>query len=446
MNGAGPIELGIEAVRDERDALTGLPGLEAARRKLDAWAAQAPAHGLLLGLSRLPALNLAYGSKAGDAVIAEAAARLVQFAGAEFDGPWFAARLGGGTFLLLAREALSRERWELLGEGLAEAIAKPIARPVARSIPGATATMRPSPRIALLRGLPGEGAESLRDRLGQTMAALEQRSGRRLLWADGAVVRPGHSAAKLEADLLHAIDRDEIEILFQPQFSLPADRLTGAEALARWNHPRLGRIGAGALFALADRADHVAPLSQHIARKALALAANWPEGLRLSLNVTSADLAAANYAETMLGVVAAGGFPGARLTLEVTEQALIGDIGQARRVLTLLADAGIRIALDDFGAGFCNFRYLKLLPLHYLKLDRAMVDGITTDPRDLAVLRAILAMAGALDLEVIAEGIEDLAQQALVAAEGCGYFQGFVRARPMGAGEFLTFAAGEARA
>ena len=439
MNGAGPVESSGESRRDERDALTGLPGLEAARRKLDAWAARAPAHGLLLGLSRLPAINLAYGSKAGDAVIAEAAARLVQFAGAEFDGPWFAARLGGGTFLLLAREALSRERWELLGEGLAQAIA----RPIARSIPGATATMRLSPRIALLRGLPGEGAESLLDRLGQTMAALEQRSGRRLLWADGAIVRPGHSAAKLEADLLHAIDRDEIDILFQPQFSLPADRLTGAEALARWNHPRLGRIGAGALFALADRADHVAPLSQHIARKALALAAGWPDGLRLSLNVTSADVVAANYAETLLGVVAASGFPGARLTLEVTEQALIGDIGQARRILTQLADTGIRIALDDFGAGFCNFRYLKLLPLHYLKLDRGMVDGITTDARDLAVLRAIVAMAGALDLEVIAEGIEDAAQQALVASEGCGYFQGFIRARPMASDDFLTFAASE---
>lgn len=440
MSGAGPVESSVpvppaEAARGARDPLTGLPGLEAARRKLDAWAARAPAHGLLLTLSRLPAINLAYGAAAGDAVIAEAAARLVHFAGAEFDGPWFAARLGGGSFLLLVRETLSREQWELLGEGLAETIARPI--------PGATSTMRLSPRIALLRGLPGEGAESLLDRLGQTMAVLEQRAGRRLMWADGAVVRPGHSAATLEADLLHAIDRDEIEILFQPQFALPSGSLTGAEALARWNHPRLGRMGAGALFALAERADHVAHLSRHIAAKALALAARWPDGLRLSLNVTSADLAAAAYAEIMLGLVGASGFSPGALTLEVTEQALIADIGQAQRSLGLLAHGGIRIALDDFGAGFCNFRYLKLLPLHYLKLDRSMVDGITTDARDLAVLRAIVAMAGALGLEVIAEGIEDAAQQALVAAEGCAFFQGFVRARPMTAATFLDFAGTE---
>jgi EAL domain-containing protein (putative c-di-GMP-specific phosphodiesterase class I)/GGDEF domain-containing protein len=432
--GSGAAQAGGGNPEDEaRDPLTGLPGLVAARHKLDAWSAEAPAHGLLLTLSRLSAINLAYGSPTGDAAIAEAAARLTQFAAAEFDGPWFAARIGGGNFLLLARETLSRERWELLGEGLAEVIARPI--------PAATATLRLSPRIALLRGLPGEGAESLLDRLGQTMTSLERRAGRRLLWADGAVVRPGHSAARLEADLLQAIDRDEIEVLFQPQFSLPVSRLTGAEALARWNHPRLGRVGAGALFALAERADQIAPLSQHIARKALSLARDWPADLRLSLNVTSADLAAATYAETMLELVADCSFPAECLTLEVTEQALIGEIAQAQRTLGIIASAGIRIALDDFGAGFCNFRYLKLLPLDYLKLDRTMVEGIVTDPRDLAVLRAIIAMAHALDLAVIAEGIEDIAQQNLVAAEGCAFMQGFLRARPMKAADFLAFAA-----
>jgi len=417
---------------EPRDALTGLPGLDDARRRLDAWALEGPAHGLLLGLSRLPAINLAYGRATGDAVIAETAARLVHFAAAEFDGPWFAARLGGGTFLLIAREPLSRERWELLGEGLAEAVARPI--------PGGGATLRLSPRIALLRTMPGEGAESLLDRLGQTLGTLEKSAGRRLLWADGGMVGPGQSAAALEADLLGAPDRDEIEILFQPQFRLSDGTLTGAEALARWDHPRLGRIGAGALFALAERADHMAPLFEHIAGKALALATPWPEPLRLSLNVTSIDLTTPGFADHMAARIAASGFAPGRLTLEVTEQALIADIGQASLALAALAERGVRMALDDFGAGFCNFRYLKFLPLHYLKLDRSMVEGITRDPRDLAVLRGIVAMARALGLEVIAEGVEDAAQEEAVAREGCAYVQGFHRARPMSAKAFLAFA------
>jgi EAL domain-containing protein (putative c-di-GMP-specific phosphodiesterase class I) len=299
----------------------------------------------------------------------------------------------------------------------------------------------------LLRGLAEEGVESMLDRLGQTLSGNRRMQGRRIAWVDGEAVPPGRTAVQLEADLLGAIDRDEIEIVFQPQFALSKnggadDRLSGAEALARWRHPTLGRIGAAALFAVAERVDHLAPLSRHIARRALAVAARWPDGLRLSLNVTPADLAAGSYAEELRAILGESGFPAGRLTLEVIEQALLGDLQLAGDTLRSLAAEGIRIALDDFGAGFCNFRYLKLLPLHYLKLDRSMVEGITSDPRDLAVLRAIVAMAGALDLNVIAEGVESEEQRATIAEEGCAFYQGFLRAQPMTAAEFAALARG----
>src|SRR5690606_38549339 len=108
--------------------------------------------------------------------------------------------------------------------------------------------------------------------------------------------------------------------------------------------------------------------------------------------------------------------------------------------LQALADLGVRIALDDFGAGFCNFRYLKLLPLHALKLDRSMIEGIDEDPRDLAVLRGMLAMAAALGLEVTAEGVEREEQRAVIAQEGCSSWQGFLGARPLTADRFAAFA------
>ena len=130
--------------------------------------------------------------------------------------------------------------------------------------------------------------------------------------------------------------------------------------------------------------------------------------------------------------------PPDRLTLEITEEALLTDLDRSASGLAKLRDIGIRIALDDFGAGFCNFRYLKLLPLHYLKLDRVMVDDIVDDPRDLAVFRAILTMAQALGLKVIAEGIENEDQRALIAREGCDYYQGFLRAQPMSAEDFAA--------
>ena len=417
------------------DAVTGLVGRDAAVTRLDDWLkCGVRVHALLVGLKRFDAVNLAYGKAAGDAALAEVAQRMRHFAAEELEDQWLVARGGGGQFLLLATEPCSRERWQLAAGQLLDALARPIAT--------TWGTLRLSPRGALLRGVEGESAASVLDRLGQSLDTATSQSGRRLLWADGEASRSGRSAAQLEGDLLRALDLGEIEVVYQPQFGCTDDRLVGAEALARWNHPALGRVGAGALFAIAERADHVPQLSQHIARLALGEAARWPMDLRLSLNVTAGDLASANYAKRLSGLIKQTGFAPWRLTLEVTEQVLLGDAAQAAATLSALAAQGIRIALDDFGAGFCNFRYLKLLPLHYLKLDRAMIDGVTGDARDLAVLRAIIAMAGALDLKVIAEGVETEAQRLLVAAEGCATYQGFLRAQPMSAADFGELARG----
>lgn len=416
----------------ERDALTGLMGLDAARKRLEHWLAEGSVHAILLALPRLDAVNLAWGKAVGDGALAEVAARLSHFVGEELIAQWFAARVGGGSFLVATREPCSRERWALIAEGLVDAIARPIV-----ALGG---DVRLSPRVALLRAVPGEDAESVFDRLAQAIAVLGKRSTRRTGWVDGTVARSGRTASRLEADLLKAIDRDEIEILFQPQFALPDNALIGTEALARWQHPQLGRIGAGALFAIAERADHLAQLSHHIASKACALASGWPDHLSLSINVTAADLAAENFAEEFNQCVAASGLPPQRLVLEVTEQALVSDIELARRSLQQLVALGMRVALDDFGAGFCNFRYLKLLPLQKLKLDRTMIDGIFDDARDLAVLRGIVAMARALELEVIAEGIETEEQRRAVAAEGCSSWQGFYGAEPMDNAAFEAMA------
>jgi EAL domain-containing protein (putative c-di-GMP-specific phosphodiesterase class I) len=242
-------------------------------------------------------------------------------------------------------------------------------------------------------------------------------------------------------ELNTAIDEGQVEILFQPQFTSVGNRLVGAEALSRWNHPRLGRIGAEALFDIAERSHHAAELTRHIAGRALAIAATWPEPLRLSLNVTAADVHDDRFAETILAALAETRFRPGRLTLEITEQALVTELDRGAEQLERLAACGVNIALDDFGAGFCNFRYLKRLPLHLLKLDRSMIQGIADDERDLAVLRGILAMARALGLKVVAEGIESEDQRATIEREGCEKWQGFLGGAPMTAEEFAVLAA-----
>jgi predicted signal transduction protein with EAL and GGDEF domain len=429
-----------------RDPLTGLVDAEAVRNCLAAWRDQptgctrpAPVHALVIGLGRFDSVNLAYGEAAGDGALIEVARRILHFAADEMpSGDWLAARLGGGKFAFIAREAMSRERWQWLGEALGEVLAVPIA---AIDGPG---TVRLWPRIALLRVLPGERADHVLDRLAGALAQVHDRPGARLAWADRSRAPVGIRAAEIEADLLTALDRCEIEIALQPQYDLATDALVGAEALARWNHPRVGRVGAGALFAIAERADHVAQLSRHIAERALAIARHWPSHVRLSLNVTSADLASAGFARDFGELLRASGFDAERLTLEITEQVLLGDLERGAATLGLLKDQGIKIALDDFGGGFCNFGYLKALPLDALKLDRSMIDGIEQDGRDLAVLRAIVALARALDLEIVAEGIETDGQREIAAREGCGMYQGFLRSPPVTPEAFARIASGDA--
>jgi EAL domain-containing protein (putative c-di-GMP-specific phosphodiesterase class I) len=242
----------------------------------------------------------------------------------------------------------------------------------------------------------------------------------------------------LASELAGAMGRDEVEVLFQPQFACEAGvtgAIIGAEALVRWQHAALGAVPGDELFRIAGPADLGHGLTRHVLDKALAAATRWPDALRLSLNVTAEDLAAPDFTNTVAAALARADFAPERLTLEITEQSLVADLGRSAERLMQLVDLGIRVALDDFGAGFCNFHYLKVLPLHYLKLDRSMVQGIAEDHRDLAVLRGIVAMASALDLAVVAEGIETEGQREVVAHEGCAAWQGYLGAKPMSAGE-----------
>lgn len=428
MNDPAPPSLPIS------DLLTGLVGADAARDWLGAAAAGGEAKAMLISLPRLQTVNLAYGKPAGDQVLVDVAHRIGEFALAEISDEPLIARLAGGQFLLGARSAPGRDRWQYLAEALSRVIGRVL------TVEGDA--LRLVPRIALLEVQQDERGESVIDRLAQAATKLERLPGRRVLWGDERDNVPGGNIALLEADLLGAMHRDEITVLFQPQFDVRSGTLAGAEALARWEHPRFGRIAAQTLFAVADRGDHVAQLSHHIAMRALTLAAAWPKPLRLSLNITAEDFALADVAGAIRKLLARSGFAAERLTLEITEQSLIGDFEACARALQVLAADGVDVALDDFGTGFSNFRTLKALPLNALKLDRSLVRDIAKDPRDRAIVAAMIAMARALNLKVIAEGIENTAQLAVLAEQGCDLFQGFLRSGPVSAEEFAVLAAG----
>jgi EAL domain-containing protein (putative c-di-GMP-specific phosphodiesterase class I) len=239
---------------------------------------------------------------------------------------------------------------------------------------------------------------------------------------------------QLEIDLRRALDHDQIDILFQPQVDIGTGLIMGVEALARWRHPQLGELGAVPLFATAASSDFVVQLSAHIQQRALRLAAAWPEQmskLRVSVNVTSADIAGPNFVEEFLGRVDEAGFPRDRLTIEVTESGLIADLAGAAEMLAQLRRAGLRVAIDDFGTGYSSLAYLKALPLDYLKIDKTLAEDITGSTRDRIVVRGVIDMARSLGLSVITEGVETKAQLSLLAREGCNYYQGYLCSPPV---------------
>lgn len=421
-----------------RDRLTGLASMDAARETMRAWltnaqtrAAPCIIHAMLVSLQRIDTVNVAFGERAGDGALIEVARRISHFAADEFAASgWVAARVSGGAFLIASLERCSAERWQWLAEALADAVALPVTNVMHDG------SIRLWPRITLMRAIDTD-ADLMLDRMANGFVESFEGSARRIAWVSGTEAQLGLTSARLESDLLGALDRDEIEVVFQPQYDARSDRLIGAEALARWKHPEIGLVGASTLFTIAERADHVAHLSRHITDKAMRLASVWPASVRLSVNITSADLAATNLARELATVAESADYPLDRLTIEITEQIILSDLDQVGATLEHLRRRGARIALDDFGAGFCNFRYLKILPLDYLKLDRTMVEQIDSDPRDLSVFRGIVAMAKALGLRIIAEGVQNAQQKEIAAHEGCEYYQGFLKSEPLSPEAFL---------
>ena len=188
------------------------------------------------------------------------------------------------------------------------------------------------------------------------------------------------------------------------------------------------------MFSVAERSDYLTQLSDHVQRKAITAAAAWPAmlgRLRLSVNITAADIVRPGFAAQFIDLVDASDFDRSRLTVEVTESGLIEDLNAAAHLLASLREGGLRVAIDDFGTGYSSLAYLKALPLDYLKIDKRLCEDIAGSPRDRVVVRSVIDMARSLGLGVIAEGVETQEQLDLLAEEGCTLFQGFLCSRPV---------------
>ena len=373
-------------------------------------------------IGRLARYNDAAGRAAGDALLGGIARRLERQLSGDLGPALLALRADGARFVIVAPSGVSAAQLSVELRALAATLAGAIS--AARR-----ADMPPSDRDIALRVAVGTltAGQSVTEALAQIA---------RRLAAPRATVQ--------SLDVEAALAGEGLRVRFQPQYAFAGDALIGAEALVRWQHPALGDIGGAALFNAARAAGLERPLSLAVWHKALAAMATWPTlptPFRLALNVTAADLADPQMPGRLLSVAADLGIAPAQLTVEVIEAAVIERIDDAAAALRRLRAAGMKVALDDFGTGYSGLSWLKRLPVDYIKIDGAFARDAAGAPRDRAVLAGVLGLARALDLDVLAEGVETEEQYALLKAAGCRWYQGHLRAEALPAVAFAQMLA-----
>ncbi|MCC5810130.1 MAG: GGDEF domain-containing protein [Ectothiorhodospiraceae bacterium] len=239
---------------------------------------------------------------------------------------------------------------------------------------------------------------------------------------------------RLLADAPTAMDTNEFILLYQPQYRLSDHQIIGAEALIRWNHPTYGLVPPGQFIPLLEETALIHELTLWVARAAIKQAAEWQTAglnLTVAINVFPRNLESRELSRFILQELANQRLGANRLELEVTESAIIDDPMALRDSLEALKDAGVSVALDDFGAGFTSVRHLTTLPIDKLKIDRSLVDRVTNDRRRMRIVSAVISMAKDLNLRTVAEGIEDAETTAHLKCDGCDIAQGFYFSKPL---------------
>ncbi len=382
----------------------------------------------IVNLDGMKPINDLFGHKGGDDIIRQAALRLT--AAVESDG--FVSRYGGDEFAFLFPYVLDEAGAAEKGKLLQSLLAAPF------DLDGRTVRLSGSFGFAVYPQA-GETFEAIVANI-ETALYHSKRAGRgRVTVYTREVEAMMRENARIEQALRNAIARDAIKPHFQPIISLQDGRLLGFEALARWTDPELGSVSPGKFIPLAEERGMIAPLTESLLLQAARAAADWPQDMFLSFNLSSLQLVDLSTAQMIRGVIARAGLPPKRLEIEVTESAMMSDPETAAMIVDDLHKAGIRISMDDFGTGQSSLGRLRELKLDKVKIDRAFIMAIGEDKPAEHIVRAILEMCAGLELTVVAEGIEEMRQAESLKRYGCHAGQGYLFGKPQDAHKTMGY-------
>ncbi len=415
------------------DPLTGLPNRTLLADRLAQSISQAKRRNRLLAvcfmdLDGFKPVNDTLGHDAGDLLLQEVAQRL----SATLRAGDTVARIGGDEFVLLVGDLSDVEELETGIQRVLESIAAPF------TVKGRTVSLTTSIGITLFP-IDDDDPDTLLRHADNAMYRAKQEGRNRFHMFDIADAVISEERAQRRERLRQAIAAGELRLHYQPKVSLRDERVTGVEALLRWQHPERGLLPPGDFLPEVEQEEIICDIGTWVLRQALQQQKRWSErglALPVSVNIAARQFLAADFLSTLQTVLRE--FPDRLadgLELEILESAAIEDIGRMAELIERCHTLGVRFALDDFGTGYSSLTHLQNLPADTLKIDRSFVNNMLTSRSGLAIIEAIIGLANAFQCELVAEGIETAEQGTLLARMGCEAAQGFFIARPMPAGD-----------
>ena len=415
----------------KHDTLTGLHNRLTFRDSLEAELARKTANGMLpvicLDLDHFKDVNDTLGHPVGDKLLREVAARLKDCVR---DGD-VVARLGGDEFAILPLTIARREDIEIVCARLVRTIEQPFFLDdheiaISVSVGVALAPHNSSDSDTLIKYAD----------MALYQAKADGRGAYRFF--ESAMERELHVRRSMEQDMRHAIGVEEFRLYFQPLLRIGDRRLTGFEALLRWERPGHGLVRPGDFIPLAEATGLIAPIGDWVLREACNEAVRWPDDLSVSVNVSPSQFRTRRLVPSVIRALAASGLSPSRLELEITETVLLSVAETNLQTLHELRSLGVRIAMDDFGTGYSSLSYLRKFPFDKIKIDRSFVRELPSNAECLAIVRAVLGLGKSLGITTTAEGVETQEQLSVLQAEGCTEAQGYLFSKPVAAAELSS--------